>query len=66
MQITVKQARIGINATQREIAEKMNIHEQTYMKLEREPETMTIKQSRQFADIVGLSFEDIFFGNDSN
>jgi len=66
MQITMKQARIGIGATQREIADKMGMHEQTYLKIERDSDIITIKQARRFADIVGLSFDEIFFGDNSN
>ena len=62
--ITMKQARIGINATQEDIAKKMGIHPQTYSKIERQPERATIEQGIDFCKIVGVSFEEIFFGRD--
>jgi len=66
MQITVKQARIGIGATQQEIAYKMGIHVTTYQKFEKNPGSMSIDQGKDFADIVGVSYSNIFFGSNSN
>lgn len=62
MSLTMKQARIGIDATQQEIADKMGVHVQTYARMEKHPEDLTIKQATQFANIVGLSISDISFG----
>lgn len=63
MVITVRQARIGIEATQREIADKMGIHVTTYQKLEKNPEYMTIAQAKKFAEITRTEYSDIFFGS---
>ena len=63
MSVTVKQARIGIEATQQEIADKMGIHVQTYARLEKHPEDMTIKQAIAFANIVKLSVSDFSFAS---
>ena len=65
MKITMKQARVGINATQRYIAEKMDIHPQTYMKIEKNPGAATIDQACRFAKIVGLPVSDIFLNDES-
>ena len=65
-QLTMKQARIGVDMTQQEIADKMGVHVQTYQRMENHPEDVTIKQANEFAKIVGLKFEDIFFGSKSN
>lgn len=64
MALTMKQARIGINATQQEIADKMGVHVQTYARMEKEPEDITIKEAKLFSDIVGLPISDIYFGLD--
>lgn len=66
MQITMKQARVGANMTQQDVADKMGIHVQTYMRMEAHPEDTTIRQAYNFAEITGLKFEDIFFGIKSN
>lgn len=62
MPLTMKQARIGINATQQEIADKMGVHVQTYARMEKNPEDVTIKEANLFSQIVGLPISDIYFG----
>lgn len=61
MALTMKQARIGIDATQQEIADKMGVHVQTYARMEKHPEDITIKQAALFASIVGVPVSDIYF-----
>lgn len=61
MRISMKQARVGANMTQAQIADKMGIHPQTYAKIERHPGSATIDQAKQFSKIVGVSMDDIFF-----
>lgn len=62
----MKMARVGANLTMKEVAEKMGIHEQTYAKMEKNPEEISIKDSKIFAEIVGVPWADIFFQNNSN
>lgn len=66
MGITMKQARVGANMTQQDVADKMGVHVQTYMRMENNPEDVTIKQGKLFSHIVGTRFEDIFFSDNSN
>lgn len=66
MQVTMKQARVGANLTQQEVADKMGVHVQTYQRMESHPGDVTINQGRNFAKIVGLKFDDIFFDSNSN
>ena len=66
MQITMKQARVGANMTQQQVADQLGVHVQTYQRMEQHPQDVTIKQGKEFSDIVGYRFEDIFFDNDSN
>ena len=66
MQITMKQARVGANMTQQQVADALGVHVQTYMRMENNPEDVTIKQGKSFSEIVGVRFEDIFFINSSN
>ena len=63
MRISMKQARVGANLTQAQIADKMKIHPQTYAKIEKHPGSATIDQAKRFVKIVGVSFDDIFFGD---
>lgn len=62
MPITLKQARIGIDATQQEIADEMGVHVQTYARMEKHPEDMTIAQAKRFSEIVKRPISDIYFG----
>ena len=61
MQITMKQARVGANLTQQQVADRLGVHVQTYQRMEQNPQDVTIKQGKQFSEIVGYDFEDIFF-----
>ena len=66
MQITMKQARVGAEMTQQQVADLLGVHVQTYQRMEQHPQDVTIKQGKKFSDIVGYNFEDIFFDTDSN
>ncbi len=66
MRITMKQARVGADMTQQQVADRLGVHVQTYQRMENNPEDISIKQGKNFADIVGVNFEDIFFSKHSN
>lgn len=66
MAISMKMARVGANLTKQQIADKMGVHVQTYSKMENDPESMSIKDAKLFCNIVGISYSDIFFSNNSN
>lgn len=66
MQVTMKQARVGADMTQQEVADRLGVHVQTYQRMESHPGDVTIRQGKNFAEIVGLKFDDIFFDTDSN
>lgn len=64
--LTPKKARLLSGKSQRQMAALMNIHEHTYRKIEKHPETMTIRQAIQFCSIVEREADDIYFGSDSS
>lgn len=66
MKFTLKQARLLADLTQKEVAEILGVHIQTYMKWERNPEEMSIGTAKQFSRIVKREFEEIFFDEESN
>ena len=66
MRITMKQARVGADMTQQQVADRLGVHVQTYQRMENNPEDVTIRQGKSFSEIVGVRFEDIFFINTSN
>lgn len=61
MAYSVKQARLFSGMTQDEIAKKMGINRSTYIKLEKNPGSMTIEQGVEFSHITGVDFNDIVF-----
>lgn len=59
--MTLKQARIGAEMTQQDVAKAMGIDTGTYAKYEKNPETMTLKRFRDFCRVVNVSSDAIFF-----
>ena len=66
MAITMKQARVGVDMTQRQMAEAMECSYGTYRKWERYPDEMPIKAARKFCEIVRLDLDDIIFAQKVN
>ena len=63
MKLTLKQARRLINKSQVDIAKNLNIHVQTYRKLEENPDKATIAQAKKISKILNISYDEIFFAN---
>lgn len=61
MSWTIKKARQFAGLTQEQMAEKLNIHVSTYIKIEAKPERATILQGQNIAQITGVPFDEIFF-----
>lgn len=61
MKFTVRQARVYRGITMEEMASKMNICCATYRKIERKPESATVKQALAISQITGIPVDDIFF-----
>lgn len=62
MKLTVKQARLLSGFTQKKVAEKLNVHRDTFAKWESESDLMPVGKAKQFSRIVEKSYDDIFFG----
>lgn len=65
MNFTVKQARQHAGKTQASMAEQMGLHRHTYMKLEENPDRLTVLQARQISIITGIPLDAIIFDTDS-
>lgn len=65
MDITLKLARLAKNKSQEDMAKILGVHVQTYRKLEENPDEATISQAKILSDSLGISYDDIFFGNNS-
>lgn len=61
VQFTPKEARLLSGLTQKQVAKKLNIHPQTYSKLEKKPYMFTIGQSKMLSELFGLKYDLIFF-----
>jgi len=61
MCFTLKQARILQDISMEEMGEKLNMHPQTYSKIEKNPRRATIEQAEKICEILNKSFEEIFF-----
>lgn len=61
MELTVKQARQFKDKTQRQMANLLDIHVDTYRKIERNPDFATVGQAKKISEIVGVPYDKIFF-----
>ena len=63
--MTLKAARVINGLTQREMAKKLGVHVQTYRKWEKNPEIVEVGVAKKISNILGISYDNIFFNNDS-
>ena len=61
MELTVKQARLFSDKTQRQMADLLGVHVDTYRKIERNSDEATIKQAKEISQITGVDYDKIFF-----
>jgi transcriptional regulator with XRE-family HTH domain len=65
MILTLKQARLIKGLTQSQMAERLNVHVQTYRKMEKEPDEVTIGDAKKICEILDVSYDFIFFNGNS-
>ncbi|MBG9838389.1 MULTISPECIES: helix-turn-helix transcriptional regulator [Bacillus cereus group] len=65
MILTIRQARLVKGITQRDVAKKLNVHVQTYRKMEEHPDNITIGDAKIICDYLGMSYDQIFFNYNS-
>lgn len=63
--LTIKQARLLGELSQKNIADALGVHVQTYRKIEANPDLATVAQAKIIADVTGKSYDDIFFCTNS-
>lgn len=61
MEMSIRQARRAKEITQKEMAESLQVHVQTYRRIEEHPETATIAQARRIAEKLCMSYNDLIF-----
>lgn len=59
--LTLRQARLIRGKTQIEVAKVLNIHPQTYRKLEANPQKITVEQAQRICFFLDFSYDEIFF-----
>lgn len=62
---SIRQVRRAKEITQKEMAESLQVHVQTYRRIEMHPEEATIAQARKIADKLGMSYDDFNFAPNS-
>ena len=60
-QLNLRQARRIRDKTQDEMAELLNVHVQTYRKIEENPDLATVEQAKKIAQYLNLPYNEIFF-----
>lgn len=63
--MTIKECRKRIGFSKEKMASVMHITNDEYAKYEKNPECMPIYMAIIFSNIVGIGYDNIFFGYDS-
>lgn len=66
MGYTLRQARMLADKSQIQSANAIGVCLQTYRKLEKNPEQVTISQAKALSSFFGLPYDAIFFDSNSN
>lgn len=61
MKFTLKQVRLLKGLKQIEVAKKLGVHVQTYRRMEKYPDSVTIGDAKKIREILGISYDYIFF-----
>ena len=62
---TLKQARLLKGLKMKDMAKELNVHVQTYSRMEKFPDTITIGEAKKISKILGINYDHIFFSADS-
>jgi DNA-binding XRE family transcriptional regulator len=63
MTLTLRQARRLREKSQEELARQIGVHVNTYRKLEENPDTVTIAMAKRISQVLGISYDEIFFAS---
>lgn len=65
MELTMKQARVPTKLSQQQMADLLEVHRHTYMKWEKNPDTIPLGKAKKFSEIVKVQMDEIFFVSES-
>ena len=60
------EARKQARYSQQNVADELGISRQTYIRMEKNPEDISINDAKILAEMFGVSIEDIFFTSNCN
>lgn len=63
MQLTIQQARGLAGMTRKGMAKALGISYDTYMRIERDPQRVTIRQLNRISEVTGIAMADFYFPN---
>lgn len=66
MKITLNQARNMVGLSQKDLSKRIGISLVTYRRLEKDPESATIRQAKMISIALGIPYDNIFFGKEFN
>lgn len=66
MSLSLKQGRLLRGFTQKEMADILGLCEDTYRKIERNPEIATIAQAKKISKKLDMNYDAIFFAANSS
>ena len=61
-QISLRAARVNVNLTQKEVAEKTGVHQQTIAKYEKDSTKIPMDLLRQLSELYKVKLDHIFLG----
>jgi xre family toxin-antitoxin system, antitoxin component len=61
-QISLKAARVNVNLTQKEVAEKLGVHQQTIAKYEKDSTKIPMNLLHQLSALYKVKLDHIFLG----
>ena len=62
----MREARKAAKKSMQDMADELGITRQTYSKMEKEPDVISIGDAQHIASFLGVDLSDIFFGKNCN
>lgn len=58
----LKEARMAANLTQQQVADHLGVSRPTYIKMEKDPDSVSVVDAKHLAGLFNCKVNDIFFG----
>ena len=60
-ELTLAECRNDVGLTQEQVANRLGISRARYSQIENDPTTVTVRQAKAIAEVLGKSYQDIVF-----